>query len=285
VRLVEDPPRDLEPEQFGFHSDYGSHDWRIDEGRLVYERRLEAGADVTTVVGVREVEDPAELIDDVDRVNVTPVESATETTAPRDESAEDASAAEDRAVAGPTVESASVERRAEAQEQADETDAAGAAGEVPSTQNPTGGSTDSLDARIRHLQADVADLRAYSAALEEFLDEHGSASEVVAEFDDRLDAFQDDLAALETRVDANEGAITDVSEDVEAVRESVDDNDDDLEAVMVRLQAVEEQLDDAGDLSTLADRLTRVEADVDEVNRWRESLRSALSAPDTENES
>lgn len=289
VRLIEDPPPSLEPEQFGFHSEYGSHDWRIDDGRLVFERRLGAGEDVTTVVGVREVEDTRQLLTDVDEVVVTSADAADEAESASDGSDESVEEALDEALtddarqpAGPTREPSGFEERGEEHEADDDSEATATAGEEPSTDEPADGKTDSIDARIRHLQADVADLRAYTAALEEFLDEHGSAAEVVADFDDRLDAFQDDLAALETRVDANDAAIASVSADVDEVRESVDDNDAELDEVLNRLEAVEAQLEDAGDLSTLPDRLTSVEADVEDVNRWRESLRSALSAPDTD---
>lgn len=288
VRLVEDPPPSLEPEQFGFHSEYGSHDWRIDDGCLVFERRLDPGEDVTTIVGVREVEDTRQLLDDVDDVVVTSADAPADPESTSDESVEEAldEALNDDAghPAGPTREPTRFEDRGEEHEAEDDSGGTATAGIELSTDEPADGQTDSIDARIRHLQADVADLRAYTAALEEFLDEHGSATEVVADFDDRLDTFQDDLAALETRVEANDDAISSVSADVDEVRESVDDNDAELDEVLTRLEAVETQLEDVGDLSTLADRLTSVEADVDEVNRWRESLRSALSAPDRENE-
>lgn len=292
VRLIEDPPPSLDPEQFGFHSEYGSHDWRIEDERLVFERRLGAGEDITTVVGVRGAEDTRELLDDVDELVVTAADAATDAASSRverdesvDEAPTDALTNDARQPPGTARGPTRFEDRGEEHETGDDADATPDRETVPATAETGPEKTDSMDARIRHLQADVADLRAYTAALEEFLDEHGSASEVVADFDDRLDAFQDDLESLETQVETNETAITSVAENVDEVRESVDDNDAELDEVLTRLEAVEAQLEDAGDLSTLADRLTSVEADVDDVNRWRENLRSALASPDHGNES
>ncbi len=42
------------------------------------------------------------------------------------------------------------------------------------------------DARIQRIQSDVADLRAYTDALEEFLEENGTGEDMIQEFGERL---------------------------------------------------------------------------------------------------
>lgn len=73
-----------------------------------------------------------------------------------------------------------------------------------------GGST---AARVEHLQSRVADLEAYTEALEAFLDEEGGAAAVVddlrtelATTNERLDALESEVAALRAAVDGDEAS-------------------------------------------------------------------------------
>ncbi|WP_436928856.1 hypothetical protein [Halosimplex halobium] len=53
VTLVDQVPEDVAVEDLGFHPEYGSEYWTIDEEQITFERELEAGADYTTVYGIR----------------------------------------------------------------------------------------------------------------------------------------------------------------------------------------------------------------------------------------
>ncbi|WP_436924288.1 hypothetical protein [Halosimplex amylolyticum] len=53
VTLVDDVPEDVAVEDLGFHPEYGSEYWTIDEDQITFERELEAGAEYTTVYGIR----------------------------------------------------------------------------------------------------------------------------------------------------------------------------------------------------------------------------------------
>ncbi|WP_135363151.1 hypothetical protein [Halosimplex halophilum] len=53
VTLVDRVPEDVAVEDLGFHPEYGSEYWTIDEDQITFERELEAGAEYTTVYGIR----------------------------------------------------------------------------------------------------------------------------------------------------------------------------------------------------------------------------------------
>lgn len=115
------------------------------------------------------------------------------------------------------------------------------------TDNGTDGST---VARLDQLQRDIADLRAYASALEDFLDENGTAQQIR----DDVDALTADLDAFEERVDALEADFTsDVRDRIGALEES-------LAAVDTR---VDDQLGQADELQTHVDDL---DAQVDSVD-------------------
>ncbi len=131
---------------------------------------------------------------------------------------------------------------------------------------------DSTDTRIEHLQSTVADLDAYTDAIEEFLDEEGDAQSVLRDVrtdfesvSDRLDDVEADVADLRDDVEAD---VADLRDDVEA---DVADLRDDVEAVESEIpSATEDRLDDlAADLEALEEEL----ADVAEM---RDRLASAL---------
>ncbi|PSQ13940.1 hypothetical protein BRD02_11010 [Halobacteriales archaeon QS_8_69_73] len=96
-----------------------------------------------------------------------------------------------------------------------------------------GGST---AARVEHLQSRVADLEAYTEALEAFLDEEGGAAAVVddlrtglATTKERLDALESEVAALRAAVDGDEASaglvvrLDDLEDDVETLESGLVD--------------------------------------------------------------
>ncbi|PSQ37010.1 AAA family ATPase, partial [Halobacteriales archaeon QS_9_70_65] len=96
-----------------------------------------------------------------------------------------------------------------------------------------GGST---AARVEHLQSRVADLEAYTEALEAFLDEEGGAAAVVddlrtelATTNERLDDLESEVAALRAAVDGDEASaglaarLDDLEDDVETLESGLVD--------------------------------------------------------------
>ena len=53
VTIVDAVPEDVAVEDLGFHPEYGSEYWTIDEDQITFERELEAGSEYTTVYGIR----------------------------------------------------------------------------------------------------------------------------------------------------------------------------------------------------------------------------------------
>jgi len=53
VTIIDDVPEDVAVEDLGFHPEYGSEYWTIDEDQITFEREIEAGSEYTTVYGIR----------------------------------------------------------------------------------------------------------------------------------------------------------------------------------------------------------------------------------------
>jgi len=53
VTIVDDVPEDVAVEDLGFHPEYGSEYWTIDEEQITFEREVETGSEYTTVYGIR----------------------------------------------------------------------------------------------------------------------------------------------------------------------------------------------------------------------------------------
>ena len=155
---------------------------------------------------------------------------------------------------------------------------------------------DSTNARIEHLQTTVADLEAYTDAIEEFLDEEGDAQAVLRDvrnnyqstvdrFDDLaadIDEVRDDLAADIDDVRADLAADTeDLRDDLAMVEDDlgadVEDLRDDLAAAEDDLAADVEDLrnDLAADVDDLRDDLAAAE---DDLGAETEDLRKELAA-------
>ena len=141
---------------------------------------------------------------------------------------------------------------------------------------------DSTNARIEHLQSSVADLEAYTDAIEEFLDEEGDAQAVLRDvrenYQSTVDRF-DDLAADIDDVQA------DLATDTQDLREDLamaeDDLSTDIEDLRSDLAAAEDDL--AADVGDLREDLADVEAEVTEATEERiEALERDLEALEAE---
>ncbi len=56
VRLRDAVPEGVAVEDLGFHPEYGSVYWTVDDGEISFEREIDAGAEYTTVYGIRATE-------------------------------------------------------------------------------------------------------------------------------------------------------------------------------------------------------------------------------------
>jgi prefoldin subunit 5 len=121
--------------------------------------------------------------------------------------------------------------------------------------------TGSVDARIAQLQQDFADLRAYTTALEEFLDENGSAREVLDDVETRLDSLEEDVSAFSSTVetvDTHESELSTLQEDVQKLQADV--------------SRIEERLPPAD----IDDRISDLESDIADMTGFTRTLREAI---------
>lgn len=155
-----------------------------------------------------------------------------------------------------------------------------------------GGSTksdSSMDARIRRLQADVGDLRAYTDALEGFLDENGEAQVILSDFRQELDDLSPRVNSLETQtnemseelsntIDDFSGDIGALSSDVDSLTAEIDSLSDYVDSLSDDLGTFESDLESvSSDVSRLQSRVRRLDnstATEEDLERIRSELDS-----------
>lgn len=121
----------------------------------------------------------------------------------------------------------------------------------------------SIEARLQHLQSEVETVAAYNEAIEEFLDEHGIASQFVTNAREDIDTATRRLDALDSR----------------ATRHG--DRLDDLEPVVkrrgARLDRIESRLGDVAEtVEAYRERLDELEAALAALEDWRDALGDAF---------
>jgi len=340
LRLSDRVPQGVAVDDLGFHPDYGSEYWTIEEDRITFERDLEPNDSYTTVYGIREADDVGQFLTDPTIESVVPPLSA----ADRDEAVvleSDDALVEDAISRGvepsdedeeepaeePEVPStldlgepdaddpdrsgdnetdadeavASADPAAEPDEAAEPDPAAEPDGAKPAVEPATEGSvvaslatelrsdsvsqadldllrevlveqhdgSGSTTARLDQLQQEVTELRAYTGAIEAFLDENGTGAELIDSFEARLDDFGDRLEHLETEfVVEVQGRIEDLEEQFEQLESDAVEEFDRLEDLETRTDEVAERADDA-DARTrdLVGRLEDLESELDELER------------------
>lgn len=323
VRLVDSVPEDVAAEDLGFHPEYGSEHWDVDEDRIAFEKELESEADYTTVYGIR-----ATGTDDVEKFLTEPaIESVSP---PLDEDEELLGSGNDavrdvisgRSDSVPGLEEGEDEDNdgsddvetldlsdpaasghpAESEASSATLDADAETGSVVAAMaeeirqqnvspadvkllkqaldavSDTEDGTDGVnEARIRRLQQDIADLRAYTDALEAFLEENGTGEEMIAEFSDRLDTFESSLDSFEDDIESAKSTAAEASEDVEELATEI-------ETVETRIGDLEDDVDalreELGD-GEIDDRLSSLESDLDDLEQWRDQLSSVIGGGDT----
>lgn len=134
-----------------------------------------------------------------------------------------------------------------------------------------GGATEggAVDARIERLQSEVADLQAYTDALESFLDENGDAQTLIEEFRTELDEAVEEIEKVETRVESTVEErvgehVDELRSDIEALEAQVDEGVEDE-----RIEAIEEDISD-------------IEDELSDVSEMRERLTAAFGTPSDE---
>lgn len=381
VELVDAVPESVAVEDLGFHPEYGSQHWTIDQDRVTFERELGPGVEYTTVYGIRGTgtDDVERFLAEPDLATVDPplVDGAVGTngadgTVPEsddelvgdvlsEENADDEESTEERDeeietldLADPNDEEGRPEETTVADAGSDSTertsfddaqsvdpgDEAVSADESDSsetsedssdtTQTRTGDGTDtenlvaalaeeireddvssedvellrqaldlpdredgSIEARVQRIQRDVSDLRAYTDALEEFLDENGGADRLVSSFREDVETLEETVSNLDRRISATderlssvdgdlqsfESNLTDLNERVAELSEDVgnvpDDVVDELDELQATVEDLEDRLESEGDV---AERVAAIETDIEELRTWQEKIKKTFGS-------
>lgn len=308
VRLVDQVPEEAEPDDIGFHPKYGAEFWSVEGEMIAFERSFEAGEEYTTVYGLRasETEDLESYLTEPELEDVDPplpddeVDDSEESVEPLDLSdpgeGDDSSTDDIEAAladvdddSGGDVDTDASTVSAGGGDIVAELAAAVRSGSVDDDDLETlrnalvEGSGDSVDARIEQLQTDIADLRAYTNALEEFLDEEGEAQVVLDELRSSIDDLRGEVATVAGRAEENSQRIGGVDDQVAELGETVDDIgglDDRIEDLVDQVADLEDDLGDVGDvedsLETVEAQLEQAQDDIESLREMRDQLTSVF---------
>jgi predicted nucleic acid-binding Zn-ribbon protein len=312
VTIVDEVPEDVAVEDLGFHPEYGSEYWTIDESQITFEREIEANSEYTTVYGIRatgtddvekflteprieSVDPPLEegddtVIDEGSSDVVRDVISGDSDGVPGldeddgdDEDVEtldlkDPNEPDDAGSAGGATasgggegdgESASVESLVGAlaaelrNGNVDEDDVKLLRKAFDLVDDSSGGS---VDARIQRLQTEVADLLAYTDALEEFLDENGTAEQTIEGFRGEVESLQSELQEVGEIARGHEEALSEVNSTVDDVESTVNSLESEIDGVLEEVEDVRTDVSDVGEtVGDVEGTVTEVEETVDDV--------------------
>jgi len=342
LRLVDSVPDDVAVEDLGFHPEYGSEFWDINDNEITFEKEVEPEADYTTVYGIRATgtddvekflteprienidppldEDEADLVGD-DGNAVKDVIAGNSDSVPgleddggedietlnlKDPNSDGVEAADGEAAVdgdgdGDAVTDADVETGTVIAAMADEIRQNNvSASDVKLLKRALDAVSDDTDtaggvnsARLQRIQGDIADLRAYTDAIEEFLEENGTGDEMIAEFSNRLDSFDTQLDRFEGELDEFEdevgsaksaaqaasegldelgGEVGSLGDELDDVEETVDAIGNDIDGLDAEIEDVREELGEG----EIDERLSGLEEQIAELQEWRDQLSSVI---------
>ena len=332
LRLVDAVPDDVAVEDLGFHPEYGSEFWDIDDDRITFEKEIEADTEYTTVYGIRAtgIEDIELFLTEPEIESVDPPQDEDDSiggdndavgdgipgesdTAPGHEDAEggeDKGDAEDEDIETLQLKDPNGEGPPQVDGEAGDEAADGEA--TPGTGNVVAAMADEIrqnnvsaqdvkllkraldavsgdsdsqsgidTARINRIQGDIADLRAYTDALEEFLAENGTGDELLEEFGQRLDGFEAELDSFEAEISTAteeigslDGEVDSLGDGLDDVEGSVDSIEGELDELAAEIEGLREEMNEG----ELDERLSAVESEVQDLKEWRDQLSSVIGS-------
>jgi predicted nucleic acid-binding Zn-ribbon protein len=335
VVLSDTVPEDIEVEDLGFHPEYGSEHWIIeDDNSIAFERDLDPEESYTTVYGIR-----ATGSDNVEQFLTQPALDEVDPPLPDDEDPpEDIIPESDddvvkEAISGdgeiPGLEDEEEGDDGEDVEKLDlkdpndpeggtttasseggssvtvdgETVVARMAAEIRQQQvsaddvrllrkalEMAGDNDGSTSAKVDQIQDDIADLRAYTNALEEFLDENGTAQEILDGFEQQVSSFESQISNLQSSLEANSEQLESVTatvdgfdDDIQSLSTEIDSISEELDSVTDRVESVDEQVDTVtDDIETLSGDIDNVSSQVDTMDEEFDEFESAIDSVESE---
>lgn len=305
---VRDPvPANLAIEDIGFHREYGKDYWDIDDGQLVFEYELEPGEEFETIYGFRpqELDVSADFLSTPESIDVVSEEPSVPEPTPMARSGAESpyqegtstqpgstDGGEDRETAGGVdldepADVGSMENEATGDSLADRLATELENGEVTddnlevlashfhASQSRSGSDT----ARLEQLETDVGNLRAYTNALEEFLDAEGTAEEIIEEFERKVDTVEAELDSLQQTTSTLEEQVQSVESELDRVDGSIDSLSNELEEFESEIESLEEDLDSLDKLVpeySIDERFADLQDELDSMSGFVENLKTAF---------
>jgi archaellum component FlaC len=270
VTLWDDVPEDVEVEDLGFHPEYGSDFWEIEDDEIKLEREFESGEEYTTVYGIR-----ATGTDNIDQFLTTPTLEVDPPTMDEEDLAGSGDAVED-VISGDSDEVPGLED--EEDEDVDTLDlndpndpggdAAEADGEADASADAgTGGSTQADDGTALSVDGD-----SLVGAMANELRENDVSKEDVKLLRKAFDLAAEDQGSVRAKVDKLQQDVSDVVAYTDALEAFLDENgtageisefEDRFEEVRAELESVESQVESqSGEIDDLSGTVSDVEDDV-----------------------
>lgn len=140
---------------------------------------------------------------------------------------------------------------------------------------------ESTNVRIRHLQSRVEDFAAYTEALEEFIDENGTATQVLEEFEASVEGVRDEQAETRERIDALAAEVESVSGNLDGTKERLDDvrgDLADLQELEAEFESIRDELAEIRDLEERLEAIDDLRTDVAAVRSEFEELEKLVGA-------
>lgn len=143
------------------------------------------------------------------------------------------------------------------------------------------------EARLRKLEEDVGELVAYTDALEAFLDEEGTAEQLLDSVQDDIASLEDDIYDIRPVVRSHAQTLRDHRVAISDIENTVDNQASDLNEVVDSVESLEARFESYRDESAethedLASRLAGAEASVGEQGERIDEVAAAVeSAEDT----
>lgn len=288
VRLVEPVPESVDVRDLAFHSEYGREHWRVSHDVIEFEYRLDPGEEYVTAYGIE-----ADAVD-LGSFMAEPtleVDPAPGTDSRGSTAAADGRAAGERPARDPLSDSGGQQLRpSETSADADRTLVDELVTEIRAGRVPpervdalrdalgVGGTDGTVEARVSRLQSDVADLRAYTDALEGFLEDHGRGTRLLEDVESRLDALEEEHSTLRTTALATEENLERIGERVDHVESDVDAIDEEMAALGETLDDLQARLADLEehDPEETAARVSALEDDVESLQATWERLETVF---------
>lgn len=307
IAIRDSVPDAVSIEDVGFHRDYGKDYWDVEGEELVFEHSLDPEEEFKTVYAFRaeEIDITEELLIPPNSVEVSPSAPTVPDPNKMGSSAKSEEQAETPNSGGynesgentTDMEDTDTESNIETLdlESGDETLIDQLARELQNEMgrsesletlrnhllktNSAGGST---KARLTQLQKDISDLRAYTNALEEFLDEEGTSQEILDRYEDRMNAIEAELHSIESTTERLPEKIQTVERELQEVDGSIESMSDEIDSLETDLNALAEDVDSVHERLpkySIDERFTELEDELEEISNFVEGLKSAFEQP------